>query len=591
MRPFDPRVLRLVPAARGPLVALLVLGVVAGLAAIGQAFAIAGVVLAIAQPDGRDLLAALLWAAVAFGVRGAALAATEAVATHAGAVVSGGLRARLSAALLTRRAEEAPSAQEATTLLTAGATSVEPYVARYLPTLVAAAFLPVAAIVAMATLDIWTALIPVLTVPLLPLFAALIGSSTASATNRRWRTLAALSGHFLDVMRGLPVLVSYGRARRHAGVVREVSEQHRAATVRTLRLAFLSSAALELFATISVAIVAVWVGIHLAAGSMALSVALPLILLAPEAYWPIRRVGAEFHSAADGAVALAQIADELERPTGAAHRVPESDRAAGQPADPTDRQAWVQGVSYSYDPALPLVLDGLSTQLGSLEGSGLVVLTGPSGAGKTTLLEVLAGLRSPTAGRVHVPGRAHLVAQTPFLIAGTLRDNLLARAGARPEGPPGDEHLAAALDRVGLGYLLGAAGGAHAADSERDGEALPDGLDTLLGDDGFGLSAGQRSRLALAGALLEDAPVLLLDEPTAHLDPDAEARVHGLLTELARTRLVVAISHRHGLVALADQIVEIPVAGPTTEGTEGTGPDDGTADDRRDAGLPTGGRR
>ena len=576
MRPFDPRVVALVPTARGPLAWLLGLGVAAGLTAVAQAFAVAAVVVALVQPQpGRDLLTCLWWALGAFALRGVLAGATEIVAAHAGAVVSGGLRAALARVVLRRPADAdrscsgSGSVDRTQLLLTSGAASVEPYVAHYLPTLVSAAVLPPAVILAMAWLDPITAIIPILTLPLLPLFAALIGSATADATAKRWRTLAQLSGHFLDVMRGLPVLVGYGRAGRQAHVVREVSERHRHATVATLRLAFLSSAALELLATISVAIVAVWVGIHLAAGRMELWPALPLILLAPEAYWPIRRVGAEFHSAADGAQALSDIAAELEASD--APDTPDAmdpSTAVQTPADSTpsslvraDRDETgaalaLDGLGYRYRAGLPRVLRGLDARL----TRGLTVVTGPSGAGKTTLLELLAGLRTPSDGAIRAEGAllgdpgshpssptdgpvVHLVTQRPFLVPGTIRDNLTLGSPA----PRSDAHLEEALRAVGLHDLVAR------------------GLDTPLGDEGFGLSAGQRARLAIARAGLSDADVLLLDEPTAHLDPDAEAAVHAYVTGLAADRIVVAVSHRRGLVERADAELRIDPLDPTDD--------------------------
>lgn len=525
VKPFDPRLLRLAPRARASVVALGVLGTLSGLAAIGQAFAVAHVVFVVV----RQLPVAGAFAAVlvAFAVRGLAAAATEVVAARAGVRVSSELRARLAERHLRDGLDASAGSTSRLTLLTQGATSVEPYVARYLPSLVAAAVIPVAAVIAMAVLDLWTALVPVLTLPLLPLFAALIGHATRDATERRWAALSQLSGHFLDVMKGLPTLVGYSRAHRQAGRIKAVSDDHRVATVETLRIAFLSSAALEFLATISVAIVAVLTGVLLADGSMELDVALPLILLAPEAYWPIRRVGAEFHNAADGAAALDQIADALDAPL--------------VPRRPEGVTVTAHDLSFRYAPDLPEVLSRLDLHI----DRGLTVVTGPSGAGKTTLLEILAGLRTPTSGQVAGP-RAHLVTQRPFLAAASMRDNLLLGAAGRP----GDDALLAALDRVGLGEVVA---------------ALPEGLDTRLGDDGFGLSAGQRARFALARVLLSDAPLVLLDEPTAHLDAATEERIGELLRDLGRTHIVVAVSHREHLISLADERIEItpsPAGGP-----------------------------
>jgi len=306
MRPFDPRLLTAVPATRRPVLTLGAMGVAAGLATIALAFATTTLVVAVVE--GRPVLTPSLWLGGLFLVRALLAAAGELVASWAGLRVSTRLRERLIRAWLERDADSRPEAGRAQALATQGMTSVEPYVARYLPALVSGAFLPPLAIGTLAFVDWPSALIVALTVPLLPVFAALIGHTTQESTQRRWRSLSALSGHFLDVMQGLPTLASYGRADAQVDSIATVSGRHRLATMRTLRLAFMSSAALELLATISVALVAVTVGLRLANGSMPLFSAMLAILLAPEAYWPIRRVGTEFHSAADGAQALSDAA-------------------------------------------------------------------------------------------------------------------------------------------------------------------------------------------------------------------------------------------------------------------------------------------
>ena len=321
-------------------------------------------------------------------------------------------------------------------------------------------------------------------------------------------------------------LVAYGRGERQVEKIQQVSDRHRVATMRTLRLAFLSSAALELLASISVAIVAVWCGIRLAEGHMPLAPALLAILLAPEAYWPIRRVGQEFHSAADGAEAVNDVTTAL------------TEQPSAGPASGGGRgHVVVRGISYTYPGAATPVIQGFDLHA----EPGLTVITGPSGAGKSTLLELLAGQRTPSAGSVR-GGAAHLVSQRPFVAAAPVRDNL--RLGNTAEDPD----LWEVLRRVGLDGAVA---------------SMPHSLDTMLGDDGFGLSAGQRARLVLARALLSPAPVLLLDEPTAHLDAGSSPLVHDLIAELAAQRTVVVVTHRPELLTLADRHVALEPVGVT----------------------------
>ncbi|HET9021054.1 MAG TPA: thiol reductant ABC exporter subunit CydD [Ornithinibacter sp.] len=527
MRPFDPRLLRTAPAARQPVAVLAAVGVLQGVATIGLTFALTALVVAVVE--GTSLRGPATWLAVLFAVRAALGWVSERVAAWVGVEVTAALRERLLDRWLSAPAERRPDPDRAVTLAAQGAASVEPYAARFLPALVAGVVVPALAVGTLVWVDPVSALIVVLTLPLLPFFAALIGRSTQAQTERRWAALSSLSGHFLDVMRGLPTLVGYGRAERQVGVIGDVSQQHRRATMQTLRLAFMSSAALELLASISVAIVAVTVGLRLTHGSMTLQAGLLAILLAPEAYWPIRRVGAEFHAAADGAEAIDGILDDLGTTPAAA---PSPDGRGSEEVGVALRK-----VAYTYPGAHAPVL----TEVSLSAGPGLTAVTGPSGVGKSTLLELAAGLRSPDTGTVDA-GRAHLVTQRPFLPAGTLRDALTLGNDAD------DQAVWDALRLVGLeGFVA----------------ALPLALSTPLGDDGFGLSAGQRSRIALARATLSTAPVLLVDEPTAHLDADAASLVHDVLADLAERRTVLVVTHRPELVERADRHVVL-----TREGAE-----------------------
>ena len=465
MKPFDPRLLRTAPAARPPVAVLAVVGVLQGLATIALAFAVSAVVVAVVE--GAPLARSLTWTAILFAARALLSWVAERVAAWAGVEITTALRRTLLEHWLTQPAERRPTPETATTLAAQGTSAIEPYAARFLPALVSAAVVPTLAIAALLWVDWMSALIVIATIPLLPFFAALIGKTTQADTEKRWAALSSLAGHFLDVMRGLPTLVNYGRAERQTEVIGEVSQRHRQATMRTLRLAFMSSAALELLASLSVAIVAVTVGLRLTWGSMPLFAGLVAILLSPEAYWPIRRVGQEFHSAADGAEAINAILAELESPSAATV-------SAGVSCSGRELGVEVRDLTHTYAGEQVPVISHLSLSA----GPGLTVITGPSGVGKTTLLELIAGLREPTSGEIQA-GPAHLVTQRPFLSAGTIRDALtLGR-------PATDAELWTALRHVSLdGFVAG----------------LPDSLGTSLGDDGFGLSAGQRARLAIARA-------------------------------------------------------------------------------------------
>lgn len=534
MKPLDPAVLPHLRPARGALALVVGAGVVGGLATVAQAFALGALV--VAAVTGADWSTAGWWFAGFVLLRTGTAYVGQRAAARAAGEVSGALRDRLLDAA--RRTDVAPA--RLVVLATRGVAGVEPYVTRYLPALVPAAVLPVITLVAIAWLDPLSGLVVALTLPLVPVFAVLVGLTTRDRARTQWRALEALSGHFLDVVRGLPTLVAHRRAEAQVATVRSVTHRYRRATVDTLKVAFASSSVLELVATLSVALVAVTVGLRLASGSVGFEVALTVLLLAPEAYWPLRRVGAEFHAAAEGTAALADADEVLSR---ASLDAPGS-------ALPTSTRLRLVGLGIGYDAPLtrPLDLD--------LPDRGLVAIAGPSGCGKSTLLATLRGELPPLEGEVLAGGRPlpdldpawwrRMVAwapQRPWLLADSIGANV--RLG-RPSAS--DDEVWGALRSVGLEPVV---------------RALPDGLAAALGEDGSGLSAGQRARVALARVVLADRPVVLLDEPSAHLDEETEQVLLDTLGSLARRSLVLVVAHREAVLAAADRVVEL-VPAPTS---------------------------
>ncbi|MEV0408288.1 thiol reductant ABC exporter subunit CydD [Actinoallomurus sp. NPDC050550] len=544
MRPFDPRLLRYARTTRAYLAGSVILGTVTAGLVIAQATLLATLI-SDAFLGGASLAASrtplLLLLAV---VAGRALVAwlQEAAAHRSSAAVKSQLRGLLleRAMALGPRWLSGERSGELATLATRGIDALDGYFARYLPQLVLAGLVP-AAVGARILFGDWSsALIIALTLPLIPVFAILVGLAAQKKMDRQWRTLSLLSGHFLDVVEGLPTLKVFGRAKAQARAVREVTERYRAETVASLRVAFLSALALELLSTISVALVAVSIGLRLVDGEVGLRTALLVLILAPEAYLPLRQVGAQYHASVEGVTAAQRIFEVIETPLprhGARTDVP----------DPALATIRLEDVTVAYEGREAPALDGLSLVVRPGE---TVALAGPSGSGKSTLLAVLLGFVRPDTGRVLVDGadlgefdpdawrsRAAWVPQRPYLFAGTVADNI--RLG-RPEASD-EEVRRAARDAFAEEFI----------------DALPQGFATSLGERGTGLSAGQRRRIALARAFLRDAPLLLLDEPTAGLDTESEAAVVKAVRRLAAGRTVVLVAHRPALAALADRVVHV----------------------------------
>jgi thiol reductant ABC exporter CydD subunit len=541
MKPLDPRLLRYARRTSIHIGVLAGLGTVAAMLVIAQAQLLAGAIsgvflhgLQLAQLSGTLTVLALVLAG-----RALLAWATESSSYRASAAVKSALRRQLMA----RAVELGPcwlneeQSGRLVALSTSGIDALDGYFAGYLPQLVLAVVVPLAVLARVAWADPLAGITIAATVPLIPLFGALVGRATAARTQRRWLALARLSHHFLDVVAGLPTLKVFGRARAQEDSIKAVTDEYRKTTMGTLRIAFLSSLVLELAATISVALVAVGVGLGLVYGHLDLRTGLLVLILAPEAYLPLRRAAAQFHASADGMAAAGQVFSVLEA---SGPGLP----AAGRAAAPDPVLIRIENLSVTHSGRPQPAPAALSLTFGRGE---LVALTGPSGAGKSTLLAVLLGFTRPSAGRVLVQGSGRALdlgdvdaqawrrqlgwlPQDPVLFNGTVASNI--RLGW-PDAP--DDAVAAAARAAALGDMA---------------------LDTPVGEGGVGLSAGQRRRVALARALLPGRPALLLDEPTAGLDAATEACVLATLRELAAGgRAVLVVAHKPAVAAAADRTV------------------------------------
>ncbi|WP_249714067.1 thiol reductant ABC exporter subunit CydD [Rhizomonospora bruguierae] len=540
--PVDPRVLRRVPAARAQFALLGALAVATAGLIVAGATALATVLAAAAE--GRLDRGALAWFVAAVAGRALTAWAQGAVAVRAAATVKAALRGELLGAVGQRGPGwlSGQRAGELATLAGRGLDALDDYITGYLPQMLLGAAVPVAVLARLAFADWGSALIVAATLPLIPVFAILVGWQTEAATRRQWRRLALLGGHFLDMVAGLPTLRAFGRARAQAAAVRRLAGEHRLATMRTLRIAFLSALVLELVATLSVALVAVPIGLRLLDGGLTLGTALLVLLLAPEAYLPLRAAGAKFHASMAGLTALDETFTILDAaPAG-------TDQRAGGPVGAW-REIRFENVTVEYDRGAALRDATLTIRRGDR-----VALVGPSGAGKSTILAVLLGFVAPASGRVLVDGvdlrdldidawRAGLawVPQRPHLFAATLADNI--RLGA-PEATDEAVREAASL------------------------AVLPVPVETVVGERGHGLSSGQRQRVALARAFLRDPALLLLDEPTARLDPASEAAVLAATQRLAHGRTVLMVAHRPAMLPLADRTITVQDGQVTERATE-----------------------
>jgi thiol reductant ABC exporter CydD subunit len=551
VKPLDPRLLRYARGTAVYVIGTATIGALQAVLVIAQAGLLAHGISAafLGGADLADLRATLGGLALVMSGRVALVWAQESAAQRSSAAVKSSLREQV----VQRAGELGPvwlsgrRTGELTTLATRGVDALDGYFAKYLPQLVLAVIVPLAVLTRIATED-WIATLTIaLTLPLIPVFMVLVGRATEARTRRQWQSLGRLGHHFLDVVSGLPTLKVFGRAKAQAESIRAVTDDYRRASMATLRVAFLSALVLELLATLSVALVAVGIGLRLAEGRMDLETGLIILILAPEAYLPLRMVGVHFHASSEGMAAAQQAFEVIEQSPYA----PTSTQAAPEPV-----AVELSGVSVTYPDRDQPAVSEVSLRI---ERGEIVALTGPSGGGKSSIVAALMGFVPTSSGQISVTGpdgrrhrladldpdtwRAHIgwSPQRPHLFATTLAQNLRM---ARPEASDAD--IMAALECAAAHDVL---------------TDLPDGLDTVLGEGGVGLSAGQRRRVALARALLRDAPLLILDEPTADLDARTEAWVGTCLRGRAdRGAAVLIVAHRPDLIAFADRVVRIPTA-------------------------------
>ncbi len=537
--------MRLARAQRLPLVVTVVAAAVGALGLIWQAAILTSLIegsFLRRQPlESLATLALLLLALIV----GRALAVW--VGDFAAQAVSTGARLDTRQRLVTHVTARGPlgltterSGELANTLVN-GVEELDSFFSQYAPQVIVSVLVPGLILLVVFPLDPISGLTLLVTAPLIPVFGALIGSATTQVTRHQWGLLSRLNAHFLDVLQGLTTLKRFGRSARQVGVIARISEQYRRATMKTLRVAFLSALALELVATLSVAVVAVEVGLRLLYGSITFSHAFLVLLLAPEFYLPLRALGARFHAAASGVAAAERMRVILDKD--AAEVEEDHQPRAAVPAPPF--AIAFSDVTYHYPGASLPALDQVSF---AAPAGARVAIVGPTGAGKSTLAALLLRFAEPDSGEILVNGaplramdmrawreRIAWVPQRPHLFHDTITANIrLARPGATDDAVRRAALLAGADDFI---------------------QALPDGYETVTGEDGARLSGGQAQRLAIARAFLRDAPLLILDEPTSQLDPTSDDVVTEAVSRLARDRATFVIAHRLRTVMDADLIV------------------------------------
>ena len=538
MKPFDPRLLRYSRSSRGFIFTLVLIAVLGAVATIGQALLLVDLICKFFQQKRSfsSLTHEVIALAGVFVSRALLAYLSDRLGARASSKMRNELRTEVMQKSLSNGGSDTQSLGTAglAVLVTKGINNLDGYFAKFLPQLFIAVVVPISVGVTIAFRDWKSGAIILFTLPLIPIFGILIGRFTASATEKKWKTLGLLGGYFLDLLSGLTTLKVYGREKLQSQKLREVGEKYRKETMQVLRVSFLTSLALELVATLSVALLAVTIGLRLVNGSMPLSVGLFVLVLAPEVYWPIRQVSAYFHSATDGLAAFEQLFTILEKPE-------------------SNGEVLINSFSLISWSDLKVTFPGRSDLLiprGTIESGRIHALIGASGSGKSTLASILLGFISPTAGEVTVTTESGIYSLQDLDIKAWRE--LISWQPQEPKFPIGsvaeilrhaspnasEKELIASLREVDL--MVG---------------DLPDGLDTSLGTVRQKLSIGQMRKIALARALLKESALVILDEPTASVDDISEETIARVLQERAASgTTILLISHREFLIGASASV-------------------------------------